>query len=74
MVHLTEAEGNALLIQQANKINPPAVLDTGEVADEGPESLLQGKIVKYCQEHGLPCQCFRQSRKARGFLVPGWPD
>ncbi len=50
-------------------------LKTGSIpADEGPESLLQGKIVKYCKDHGYPCLSFRQSRKAEGFLVPGWPD
>ena len=43
-------------------------------ADPGPESNLQGKIVKYCKDHGYPCLSFRQSRKAEGFLVPGWPD
>lgn len=44
------------------------------VADSGPESKLQGKITKYCKDHGYPCLSFRQSRKAEGFLVPGWPD
>jgi len=44
------------------------------VADEGPESELQGKITKYCKDHGYPCLSFRQSRKAEGFLTPGWPD
>jgi len=43
-------------------------------ADEGPESKLQGKIVKYCKNHGYPCLSFRQSKKAEGFLTPGWPD
>ncbi len=43
-------------------------------ADPGPESVLSGKIVRWAKERGYPCQCFRQSRKARGFLAPGWPD
>jgi|GEM_PF-4950312 len=43
-------------------------------ADPGPESDLQGKIQKWAKEHGYPCQCFRQSAKARRFLVVGWPD
>ena len=43
-------------------------------ADEGPESRLQGKIVKYCKDHGYPCLSFRQSRKAQGFLKKGWAD
>ena len=42
--------------------------------DPGPESDLAGKIQKWAKDHGYPCQCFRQSTKARGFLVPGWPD
>ena len=45
-----------------------------DTPDEGKESELQGKIVKYCKDHGFPCLSFRQSRKAQGFLTPGWPD
>ena len=45
-----------------------------EKPDEGKESKLQSKIVKYCKDHGYPCLSFRQSRKAKGFVVPGWPD
>jgi hypothetical protein len=43
-------------------------------ADPGPESDLQGKIMKWAKGHGYPCQCFRQTVKAKGFLIPGWPD
>ena len=25
-------------------------------ADSGPESKLQGKIMKWCKDHGFPCQ------------------
>ena len=42
--------------------------------DVGSESVLQGKIVKWCKDRGYPCLSFRQSRKAKGFLTPGWPD
>jgi len=56
------------------KISPAANLEEDHEADSGPESKLQGKIMQWCKEHGFPCQCFRMSRKARGFLVPGWPD
>lgn len=42
--------------------------------DPGPESILMGKIMKYCKNEGFPCQCFRPSRRAIGMLVPGWPD
>lgn len=45
-----------------------------EQADKGKESRLAGKIMQDCKDLGWPCQCFRQSRKAIGFLVPGWWD
>ena len=43
-------------------------------ADEGPESKLQAKIVAWAREWGHPCLSFRQSRQAKGFITPGWPD
>lgn len=49
-------------------------LKPGPPTSDEPESVLQGKIVRWAKDHGYPCQCFRQSRKARGFLVPGWFD
>uniref|UniRef100_A0A6M3LFT5 VRR-NUC domain-containing protein n=1 Tax=viral metagenome TaxID=1070528 RepID=A0A6M3LFT5_9ZZZZ len=52
-------------------------LNTGTMvieADEGPESRLQGKITKYCKDHGYPALSFRQSQKAKGFLTKGWAD
>ena len=42
--------------------------------DEGPESKLQGKITFWAKDHGFPCLSFRQSRNAKGFISPGWPD
>ena len=48
--------------------------DADETPDPGPESVLAGKIVKYCKDHGYPCQCFRKSKKAKGFLVKGLTD
>ena len=45
-----------------------------ESADPGLESELMGKVIAYCKQEGFPCQCFRPSRKAVNFLVPGWPD
>lgn len=45
-----------------------------EIPDEGPESRLQARIVAWAREWGRPCLSFRQSRQARGFLTPGWPD
>ena len=54
--------------------DPAPDLPALHVADEGKESDLSGKIQKWAKDHGYPCQCFRQSVKAKGFLVPGWPD
>ena len=53
---------------------PPGSTLQEDKADSGPESILSGKVVKYCDEHGFTCQCFRKSRKAIAFLVPGLPD
>ena len=43
--------------QQKMGIKPPVVgHEMPEYkASEWPESVLQGKIVKYCKEHGYPC-------------------
>ena len=45
-----------------------------DIPDIGKEEVLQGKILKWAKERGFPCQCFRKSRKAIAFLVPGLPD
>ena len=42
--------------------------------DEGPESNLSKKIRAYGKGHGYPIQVNRQSKKAKGFAEPGWPD
>ena len=42
--------------------------------DQGAESVLQSKIVKWCKDAGYPCLSFRQSKNAKGFLLPGYPD
>lgn len=46
----------------------------GEIADEGPESKLQGKIVKWCKDWGRPCLSFPRTPSVRRFLPAGWPD
>ena len=45
-----------------------------EEADPGPESKLQGKIVKWANDKGYPIISFRQSKNARGFIKKGLPD
>jgi len=49
-------------------------ITTQDKPDPGKESILMGKIMKHCKNEGFPCQCFRPSRKAIGFITPGWPD
>lgn len=68
----SEAEYNAYM-EQFNKKIKPYHPDTME-ADEGPESNLQKKIVKWADQKGYPCLSFKQSRKAIGYLLPGYPD
>ena len=48
--------------------------DDPEIPDVGLEKVLQAKCLKYCKEHRYPCLSFPQSKKAKGFLTPGWPD
>lgn len=43
-------------------------------ADEGPESKLAGKVMKWAKDNGFPHHCNRQTIRARGLLTPGWPD
>ncbi len=45
-----------------------------DTPDDGPEARLQGRCLKYCKDEGYPCLSFRQSKKAIGFVTPGWPD
>lgn len=71
MTRWTEAEYGAYRAKQ-DRIDPLA--GKREDADEGPESKLQGKITKLCKDKAWPCLSFRQSSKARGFIIPGWPD
>jgi len=48
--------------------------DTMEIPDEGPESTLQKKIVKWAEEKGYPCLSLKQSKNASGYIKAGWPD
>lgn len=45
-----------------------------DLADDGPEFILQRKIVAWAKQKGYPYLSFPKSPKARGFLPPGWPD
>ena len=61
-------------MQKFNKDIKPYHPDTMEEADQGPESDLQKKIVAWAKNKGYPCLSFKQSRKAIGYLLPGYPD
>ena len=50
------------------------ILENSFLYEKDKESDLQKKIVAHAKGKGWPCLYFRQSRKAIGFLVPGWPD
>ena len=56
---------------EARKALPDSDDDT---PDDGPESVLAGKIGTWAKDHGYPILSFRQSAKARGFIPAGWPD
>ena len=70
----TEAEVEAYMAEYEAKMRPQSTISNQDIPDQGPEANLARKIVKYCDEHGFVCQCFRQSKKAKGFLMPGLPD
>lgn len=72
MTHWTEQQ-LAEYHQKYDKEIKPFHPDTME-ADEGPESNLQKKIVKWADQKGYPCLSFKKSKKAIGYLKPGWPD
>ena len=69
--YISELEFKLMQERVKNKLKPESA-DPQEAGE--PESILAGKIMQYCKNEGYPCQCFRPSRKAIGFLVPGWPD
>ena len=73
-IPISEFEYQMLLEKVAEKkvikLNPPS----REGKSEYPEAVLMGRIMKFCKNEGFPTQCFRPSRKAIGFLTPGWPD
>ena len=66
MAVITEEEYRVLQQQAGLKADPPE-------EPEG-ESRLMSLIRGFCLKQGLPVQCFRQSKKAKGFITPGWPD
>lgn len=47
---------------------------THDEPDEGLESALQGKIQKWAKDNGYPILSLHKSKKAKGFIAPGWPD
>lgn len=65
---------NMRIAANLKKQYPQALKEDETEADPGPESELQKKIVADAKINGWPVLSLRQSRKAEGFIVPGWPD
>jgi hypothetical protein len=59
--------------QYVRKMRPvePAASD---VADDGPESRLAGRISKWAKNSGYPILNLRQSAKTKTLIPLGWPD
>ncbi len=68
---VTTSEDLAIMVARMER---NASKDENDSPDPGPESVLQAKIVAHAKSKGWPCLSFRQSKKARGYLEPGWPD
>ena len=73
MAVITEEEYR-LLARQAAKGRGLLKPDEDHEPDKTSEAVLMGRIMGFCKTEGYPCQCFRPSRKAIGFITPGWPD
>ena len=77
MMRLSQEEADRLIQEQNKKLRSWFPKDPGDCKyepDEGPESSLSKKIRAYGKDHGYPTQVNRQSKKAKGFAEPGWPD
>lgn len=78
-VRMTESDYQAYLAEHKRKIAKwrgvgwPEEIEE-DTPDPGKEEVLAGKIMAWCKERGYPVQCFRQSKKAKGFLLKGFPD
>ena len=70
---ITEEEYR-LLKAQSLKATGKAKPSEDYKPEETSEAKLMGRIMQECKARGFPCQCFRASRKAIGFITPGWPD
>ena len=68
MTHMTEVDYETYMANYRfkNIINHKS----DNKPDDGPESRLQSKIMRYCREHGFPYFHDRSRKKNQ----PGWPD
>lgn len=68
----SQAEYDAYMIKFNHDVKPfhPDTMES----DPGPESNLQKKIVAWAKSKGYPCLSFKQSKQAKGYLLPGYPD
>lgn len=76
MTNWTPERYEQYLIEHRQKMGQSPEVQAGHYPppDEGPESELRKKIVKFCEEKGYPCLCFPQSKMLAWFLPDGWPD
>lgn len=64
-----------MLTEYTLKRNSPiGQVPDGDPPDEGKESILQGKIERWCKEWGRPFLSFHQTKHIRHVLPAGWPD
>ena len=59
-------------LMKCRRVQPGA--EAVDMPDDGKESLLLSKIVAHCNSWGWRCLPLWTSKKAKGFLLPGWPD
>ena len=68
----TKEQYDDYILNQKRTTTPSSI--SNEPADEEKEAVLQGKIQKWAKDWGRPILSFRQSKNAKGFIPPGWPD
>ncbi len=76
-MHFTREWAQEQVLKELRRRGSPTWVVPGwavQEADPGPESILQGKIEKWCRDWGRPCLSFRQSKHAKRLLPAGWPD
>lgn len=76
-MRFTQEEAGRIIAEQNKKLRISSAKKDGSYdyePDPGLENSLSKKIRAYGKDHGYPTQVNRQSKKAKGFAEPGWPD